>query len=283
MYRASGPVDYAPVGEVEFANGVAAMSASGGYGSEGVCAGIVGHADLRLGTGVLSILEAEIAAGNGRFRGIRNVTAWDRDPAIAGVLFHHPSNLLADAQFREGFSCLQPLGLSFDAMVFQPQISELRDLARAFPETTIVVDHCGGPLAVGRFAQQREESFSEWRRSVIELGREPNVVMKVGGLATRLLGTEYEDRPLPPSSEETSVAWAPYVETCIESFGPGRCMMESNFPPDKGQCSFQVIFNALKRIVANYSNTEKDDLFFGTAARTYRLELGAIETFKGES
>lgn len=273
MYRATGPVETQPVGEVEFAAGVAAMSASGGYGPTAICAGIVGHADLRLGARVGAVLEAEIAAGGGRFRGVRHLSAWDPEPAVARMLADHPSDLLADPAFRKGLACLEPLGLTYDALVFQPQLGELRDLARDAPGTTVVVNHCGGPLGVGRFAGRRDEAFTEWRRSVLELAREPHVVMKLGGLATRLMGTELEDGPLPPSSEEAAAAWAPYVETRIEAFGPDRCMFESNFPADKGQCSYRVIFNAFKRIVATYTEAEKEALFSGTAARIYRLEL----------
>jgi predicted TIM-barrel fold metal-dependent hydrolase len=275
MYRQRGPAELQSVGEIEFANGVAAMSESGGYGGAAICAAIVGHADLRLGARVRAVLEAQISAGNGRFRGIRHLTAWDEEAEVAGPLAGHPSHLHADPQFREGFACLEPLGLTFDAMIFQPQLFELRDLARAFPGTTIVVNHCGGPLAVGRFAGHRDEAFAEWRDGIRALGAEPNVMIKLGGLATRLLGTEFEDRPLPPSSQEAAAAWAPYVETCVESFGPQRCMAESNFPPDKGQCSYQVAFNALKRIAAQYTEAEQEALFAGTAAQTYRLALQA--------
>src|ERR1041385_5628842 len=77
MYRAGGPAEMRPVGEIEFANGVAAMSASGGYGKPRVCAGIVGHGELTLGAGVRKVLWAMIAAGNGRFRGIRFISASD--------------------------------------------------------------------------------------------------------------------------------------------------------------------------------------------------------------
>jgi predicted TIM-barrel fold metal-dependent hydrolase len=277
MYRAGGASEFRPVGKVEFANGVAAMSASGGYGPTAICAAIVGNVDLRLGAQAGAVLEAELSAGSGRFRGIWHVTAWDEERAVAGPLADNPSHLLADAQFREGFACLEPFGLSFDAMVFHPQIGELRDLARAFPATTIVVNHCGGPLAVGRFASRRAQPFADWRRAILELGCEPNVTMQVGGLATRLLGTQFEDRPRPPSSEEAAAVWAPYFETCVEAFGPDRCMVESNFPPDKRQCSYQVVFKALKRIVAQYNEAEKDALFRGTAARTYQPELDAGE------
>jgi predicted TIM-barrel fold metal-dependent hydrolase len=273
MYRAGVPEALRPVGEVEFVNGVAAMSASGGYGSAAICAGIVGHANLLLGDGARAVLEAEIAAGGGRFRGIRHSSAWDADPEIAHMYAARPKGLLLDPTFRNGFACLAPLGLSFDAWLFHPQIAELADLARAFPDTQIVLDHCGGPIGLGRFANRREETFPVWKASIQEIAKCPNVAVKLGGLAMRLLGYDFHERPVPPSSEEAAAAWRPYIETCIEAFGPDRCMFESNFPPDKGQCSYQVIFNAFKRIAAPYSEAEKTALFSKTATDVYRLNL----------
>ena len=274
MYRAGGPEALRPVGEVEFANGAAAMSASGGYGPAAICAGIVGHVNLLLGEGARGVLEAEIAAGNGRFRGIRHSSAWDADANVAGMYANRPKGLLLDPTFRKGFACLAPLGLSFDAWLFHPQIGELTDLARAFPDTKIALDHCGGPIGIGSYANRRDEIFPAWKASVQEIARCPNVVVKLGGLAMRLLGYDFHERPLPPSSEEAAAAWRPYIETCIEAFGPERSMFESNFPPDKGQCSYQVIFNAFKRIAAPYSEAEKTALFSKTATEFYRLKLG---------
>jgi predicted TIM-barrel fold metal-dependent hydrolase len=274
MYRAQGPEALRPVGEVEFANGAAAMSASGGYGPAAVCAGIVGHVNLLLGDGARPVLEAEIAAGQGRFRGIRHSSAWDADADVAGMYATRPKGLLLDSTFRKGFACLAPLGLSFDAWLFHPQIGELVDLARAFPDTRIVLDHCGGPAGIGSYANRREEIFSGWKASILEVARCPNVTVKLGGLGMRLLGFDFHERPMPPSSEELAAAWRPYVETCIEAFGPARAMFESNFPPDKGQCSYQVIFNAFKRVAAPYSETEKTALFSKTAIDFYRLKLG---------
>jgi predicted TIM-barrel fold metal-dependent hydrolase len=273
MYRASGPEALRPVGEVEFANGAAAMSASGGYGPAAICAGIVGHANLLLGDGARPVLEAEIAAGNGRFRGIRHSSAWDADPNVAHMYATRPKGLLLDPTFRKGFACLAPLGLSFDAWMFHPQIPELADLARAFPDTKIVLDHCGGPVGLGVYANRREEIFKGWKASIADIAKCPNVAVKLGGLAMRLLGYDFHERPKPPSSEEAAAAWRPYIETCIEAFGPGRAMFESNFPPDKGQCSYQVIFNAFKRVAAPYSEAEKTALFSKTAMEVYRLKL----------
>jgi predicted TIM-barrel fold metal-dependent hydrolase len=274
MYRASGPEAFRPVGEVEFANGVAAMSASGGYGPAAICAGIVGHANLLLGDGARAVLEAEMIAGNGRFRGIRHSAAWDADADVAGMYATRPKGLLLDPTFRKGFACLAPLGLSFDAWLFHPQIGELTDLARAFPDTKIVLDHCGGLLGIGSYANRREEIFASWKASIQEIAKCPNVVVKLGGLAMRLLGYDFHERAMPPSSEEAAAAWRPYIETCIEAFGPERGMFESNFPPDKGQCSYQVIFNAFKRIAAQYSEAEKTALFSKTATDFYKLRLG---------
>src|SRR5258707_2910388 len=201
MYRAGGPEAWRPVGEVEFANGAAAMSASGGYGPAAICAGIVGHANLLLGDGARAVLEAELAAGQGRFRGIRHSSAWDSDADVAGMYVTRPKGLLLDSTFREGFACLAPLGLSFDLWLFHPQITELTDLARAFPDTKIVLDHCGGPIGIGGYANRRDEIFAAWKASILEIAKCPNVVVKLGGLAMRLLGYDFHERPMPPSSE----------------------------------------------------------------------------------
>src|SRR6201988_5458033 len=174
MYRAHGPEAFRPVGEVEFANGVAAMSASGGYGPAAICAGIVSHVNLLLGERARPVLEAEIAAGNGRFRGIRHSSAWDADANVAGMYATRPKGLLLDATFRKGFACLAPLGLSFDAWLFHPQIGERTDLARAFPDTRIVLDHCGGPAGLGVYANRREEIFITWKASIEQIAKSGN-------------------------------------------------------------------------------------------------------------
>jgi len=277
MYRASGAEAFRPVGEVEFANGVAAMAASGAYGKTLICAGIVSHVNMLLGDGAKAVLEAEIAAGNGRFRGIRHSSAWDADPHVAHMYAMRPKGLLLDSTFRKGFACLAPLGLSFDAWLFHPQLDEFVDLARAFPDTRICLDHCGGPVGTGSYAGRREEIFPVWKASIQQAAKCPNVVVKLGGLAMCLLGYDFHLRERPPSSEELAVAWRPYVETCIEAFGTKRAMFESNFPPDKGQCSYQVIFNAFKRIAAPFSEAEKTALFSQTATGFYRLEPPASQ------
>jgi L-fuconolactonase len=272
MYRAQGPAEMRPVGEIEFANGVAAMSAGGGYGKTRVCAGIVGHADLALGAAVEQVLVAQIAAGGGRFRGIRFITATHPDQAAWGSAVLRPAGLLMDNKLREGFARLAPLGLSFDAWMYHTQLGELIDLARAFPATLIVLDHVGGPIGLGRYAGKRDEVFAEWSARIGELAQCPNVHIKLGGLGMRMFGFTVHTHELPPGSDELAAAWRPYIETCIEAFGPERAMFESNFPVDKGSCGYAALWNAFKRIAAGCSAAEKRALFAGTATQFYRLE-----------
>jgi predicted TIM-barrel fold metal-dependent hydrolase len=275
MVRATGPEELRPVGETEFVNGVAAMSASGIYGKTKVCAGIVGHADLTLGTRVEPVLAAHIRAGGDRFRGIRHITAWDGDDSIRNPAYSPPPGLLADKAFRDGFAVLCRLGLSFDAWLYHPQIKELTDLARAFPDARIVLNHVGGPIGIGLYAAKRKEVFAAWTASIKALAACPNVCVKVGGLGMRMGGFGFHEKAEPPSSGTLAAAWRPYVETCIEAFGPSRCMFESNFPVDKGSYSYPVFWNACKLLAKAASHGEKADLFAGTAARFYRLDFSA--------
>ena len=276
MYRADGPSELRCVGEVEFANGVAAMGASGAYGKTRVCAGIVGFGALHLGVRAQPVLEALVLAGGSRLKGVRHISAWDADPALGLPNPDRPPGLLADKAFREGFALLRPLGLRFDAFLYQTQISELTDLARAFPDTPIVLDHAGTPLGIGRYAGRREELFVDWKTAIADLSSCPNVAIKLGGLGMVVGGFGFNTRHRPPTSLELSEAWKPYIETCIEAFGSRRCMFESNFPPDRATCSYGVIWNAFKRMVAGGSEDEKADLFARTADRFY--DLGMLGT-----
>ena len=268
MYRAEGPAAMQPVGEVEFANGAAAASASGHYGRARLCKGIVGHVDLTLDA-VQPVLEAVIAAGNGRLRGIRHGATWDSGSAGVGRSFA-PRHLLLDPAFRRGFAQLAPLGLSFDAWLFYPQLPDLMDLLTTFPQTSVILDHVGGILGIPPH-DDREGVFSTWRTHIRQLARFPNLSVKVGGLGMLYCGWDFHVRDLPPTSDELAEAWRPYVETCIEAFGAERCMFESNFPVDKQSCGYGALWNAFKRIAKNCSASEKAALFHDTAARVYRL------------
>lgn len=274
MYRASGREDMKPVGEVEFANGVAAMAASGGYGKIAVCDAIVGYADLSLGSAVEPVLEAEIVAGGGpggRFKGIRYITATHPDQKAWGAPTSRPEGMLAHPGVHEGLQKLAALDLTFDVWCYHTQLAEVTALARAFPSVRMVLDHVGGPVGLGRHAGKREEVFATWSASIKELASCANVFVKLGGLGMRMFGFDVHERAEPPSSQTLARLWRPYIETCIEAFGAERSMFESNFPVDKGSGSYHVFWNAFKRIAASCSENEKAQLFSGSAARFYRL------------
>jgi len=271
MYRADGPEALRPVGETEFVNGIAAQSASGLYGPIRACAGIVSYADLTLGGAVREVLEAHLAAAPARFRGIRHAAGFDQDPDVRNSHTNPPEGLMAREDFREGFAELGRMGLSFDAWFYHHQIPQLTDLARAFPDTTIILDHFGGPLGIGPYAGKRDEIFAQWKADIAELAACPNVHAKIGGLFMAVNGFDWHKRERPPSSEELAEAGRAYFLHAIESFGPERCMFESNFPVDKLSCSYQVLWNAFKRIAAGVSEAEKAALFHDTAVRVYRL------------
>lgn len=272
MYRASGPAPMRPVGETEFVAGTAAMSDSGGHGRTKVAAGIVGYADLTAGDWVAPVLEAHIRAGGGRFRGVRHSAGHDPDPVIGNSAPDMRPGLYRRPDLRRGLARLSALGLSLDAWAFHPQLPDVTDLARAFPGTTIVVGHCGGPLGYGRHAGRRDEVFADWRRSAAELAKCQNVTMKLGGMMMRLAACDYMALDAPPSSEQLAAHWRTYVETSIELFGAGRCMAESNFPVEKMGIGFAALFNALKRLASGASADEKAAMFAGTARRVYRLD-----------
>jgi L-fuconolactonase len=271
MYRADGSEALKPIGETEFVQGIAAMSASGRYGHTRVAAGIVGFANLLLGAHVREVLQAHVTAGPNRFRGIRHAAGWHASDAIRNSHSNPPQSLLLDANFREGFAELAKFNLTFDAWLFHTQIDELTDLAQAFPDTTIVLDHFGGPLGIGPYAGKADEVFEAWRKSVDALALCPNVVAKLGGVNMNLNGFAWHKRPQPPTSAELAAATQRYYLHAIERFGVERCMFESNFPMDKQSCSYVVLWNAFKRMTEKFSAAEKAALFHDTAARVYRL------------
>ena len=270
MYRATGPEEFRPVGETEFVTGIAAMSASGQFGPTRIAAGIVGFADLTLGDAVAPVLEAHIRAGGGRFRGVRHSANWDADPTIGNGAAG--PGIYEQPQFRAGLRRLAAHGLTLDAWVFHPQLPEVIALARAVPEARFVMGHCGGPLGYGRYAGKQDDIFAAWKRNIEALARCPNVAMKLGGMMMRLAAFDYGTAAAPPDSAALAALWRPWIETCIEAFGPDRCLFESNFPVEKMGIGWVALWNAFKRIAAGASADEKRALFAGTAARVYRLD-----------
>ena len=263
-------VALAPVGETEFVNGVAAMSASGAYGTGRIAAGIVGFADLMLGREVAAVLDAHRLASS-RFRGIRHTTGWHESQSIRNSHSNPVAGQMGDSTFREGFAELAPRGLSFDAWFYHPQLKELIDLADAFPNTQIILDHFGGPLGVGPYEGKAAAVFEVWRKDMMILAKRPNVAVKLGGLVMPINGFGLHKRRKPPTSDELKALTGDYYRCAIEEFGPERCMFESNFPVDRQSCSYLVLWNSFKKLVKDASPDEKASLFHDTATRIYRL------------
>jgi L-fuconolactonase len=271
MFKTDGRPEMRPVGETEFVNGIAAMSASGLYGPTQVAAGIIGSVDLKLGDVSGEVLDAHLAAGGGRFRGIRLGATWDASDDVPNHRTQPPKGMLMRDDFRTGFRHLAPRNLTFEAWCYHHQITEVTDLARAFEDTTIILDHFGGPIGIGPYAGKADEIFDQWKIDIAELATCPNVVAKLGGINMDVNGFGWEDQPSPPSSQELMKATRRYYDFTIEQFGVERCMFESNFPVDKFSCGYTVLWNSFKRLTANYSDAEKAQLFHDTAARVYRL------------
>ena len=267
MYRDGGPPELRPVGETEFLESIAAENSRAGNDTA-VAAAIVAYADLTLADAVAAVLEAHREASPTRLRGIRYSTMWDASDSFRSV---PRPGLLRDAAVRKGFACLQRHGLSFDAWLYHPQIPELVELARAFPDVPIILDHIGGPLGLGPYKGRRNEVFQAWSADITALSSCPNVVLKLGGVGSLRSGYDWHTREPKPGSAELAEAMRPYFEFCIEKFGAGRCMFESNFPVDRVSYSYVSVWNAFKIMSRGYSDTERAALFHDTAAQVYRL------------
>ena len=272
MYRTEGPEEMRPVGEVEFVQGLAAASASGLYGPGRAAAGIVGHANLNLRDRVEPVLEALQAASPNRFRGIRHSVTWDPHPEVENVAAHIIERQLATDNFRAGARVLARMGLSLEGWMYFPQLPELADFAKAVPELTIILNHIGGLLRVGPYANRDNEVLATWRSGIAAVADCPNVYMKLGGIGMPRTGFDWHARTEPIGSEELAESMAPLMTYCIEQIGPDRCMFESNFPVDKVSYSYNVVYNAFKRLSKGYSAAERAAMFHDTAARVYRID-----------
>jgi predicted TIM-barrel fold metal-dependent hydrolase len=270
-YRPEGPKALRPVGETEYVAAAAATSLQDAGPGNPPILGIVSHANLKLGDAVVDVFEAHREAANGLLRGIRHSVAYYPDPPAVERYTGRIRHLLMDDDFRKGFARLAPAGLSFDAWLTHEQITELTDIARAFPETTIVFDHFGGPMGIGPYAGKQAEIFPQWQQDVAELATCKNVVAKIGGLAMMINGWGWDERDTPATSDEIVTTHEAYYLHTIDNFGPERCMFESNFPVDKVSVSYRVLWNAFKKIASRFDDDEKDAMFRGNAERIYRL------------
>ncbi len=267
-YRTDGPDEMKPVGEVEYVQTIADASASGSHGPTKAAAAIIGHADLKLGEGVRPVLEAMQAASPNRFRGVRHSVGWDESRELAN---REIKGALGTDGYRAGAKVLAGMGLILENSLYFHQASELADFARALPELTIVLNHIGGLVRVGPYANRDEYVLPEWRKGIELMAKAPNIVLKLGGVGQTRFAYGWDERETPVGSEELAETLGPLMNHCIEQFGPERCMFESNYPVDKISFSYNVLFNAFKRLSKGYSATDRANLFHGTAARVYNI------------
>ena len=267
-YRTDGPEHLRPVGETEFVAGVAAESAE--RAGAATIAAIVSHANMRLGAAVEEVLAAHEEAGQGLFRGIRHAGPSDSTGTLTNAGRGWPCPY-GEADFREGVRTLGKLGYTYDTWHFFHQNRDYLALAQAVPDTTMILDHFGTPLGVGAYAGKQEEIFAQWKDDIAAIAECPNVFAKLGGLAMPDNGFGWDKRDTPPTSDEFAAAQRRYYLHTIECFGPERCMFESNFPVDKLSVSYHVMWNGMKKIVADFGEDEKHAMFHDTAEGVYRL------------
>jgi L-fuconolactonase len=268
-YRTDGPETMRVLGETEYAESVANESERRGGAIAGACAVMACNADLLLGAAVGEVLDAH-AAITQRFRGIRHMTAWTPELQL---LPHVDRELMDQPEFRSGFAELAKRNLTFDAFLLQPQLPQLTALARAFPDTQIILDHLGTPMVAGRYAGDRAASFADWKRDMSAVAACPNVALKLGGLNMGMAGVDALERQTPFTSDEMAQAQRDYILTGIDLFGANRCMFESNFPVDMRGISYGVLWNSFKKITADFSKDDRTMLFSQTAQEIYRFKV----------
>ena len=265
-YRSTGPEHLRPVGETEYVVSMLAQSAPAS--GTRLCAGMLAYADLSLGDAVDEVLDAHALAAQGRFKGVRYATAWDADPAIHRA-YPTRAGMLREAPVQAGARRLAARGLSVDLWLYFHQLEDAAVLARACPDLPIIINHCGGPLGIGPYAGRRDEVFARWRAAIQIFQTLDNVALKFGGLAMGAAGFAWRAQPVPPASEELARAWQPYFDVCVDTFGPRRCMFESNFPVDRTGCTYTSLWNAFKRLVSPLAQSERQAMLSATARRVY--------------
>ncbi len=216
------------------------------------------------------MLEALQAASPNRFRGIRHGVGWDPHPEVEN---REIEGCLANEGYRTGARVLSGMGLCLETYMYFPQMPELAEFAKALPDLTIVLNHLGGLMRTGPYGDRADEVMATWRSGIDTLAECPNVIMKLGGVGMPRIGFDWHTRAKPVGSEEMAQSIAPFMNHCIEKFGSNRCMFESNFPVDKVSFSYNVMYNAFKRVSQGYSASERADMFHDTAVRVYRINL----------
>ena len=276
-FDADAPAGFAPVGETRFAVAQAQDAARLPRGHAGLVQGIVAYGDP-FAADPQAVLEAHLEAGQGRMRGVRVRAAWHADPAFAAPHGGPDEHTIDSPELDRYCAMLAEMGLVLDLWVYHTQLDQAAALARRHPKLAIVLNHCGGPLGIGPYANRCVEVREAWSRSLAGVASNDNVTVKIGGLAMPRTGLSFADAAKPPTGFELVERWTPYVRTCIDLFGAERSMFESNFPVDKGSTNYVSVWNAFKILCAGYPAAARRALLAGTANRVYALGVEELTT-----
>ncbi|KAF1019636.1 MAG: hypothetical protein GAK29_03848 [Acinetobacter bereziniae] len=212
-----------------------------------------------------------------RLRGIRRMAAFHEDKGVHN--WTDTPHLYTQKKFLKGFEQLAQHNLSFDAWVYSQQISDVIELAKNFPETSIVLDHLGTPAGLfGKVGQNtglsktaRENIFYQWQEDIAELSTRPNVYTKMSGLFMPVLGHQFYKKKQLASKQQIIDLVAPLFLHALESFGTYRVMFASNFPMDRVNTSLVNIIDAFSDIVMQYDENALEKVFHHNAKQFYRL------------
>ena len=266
-YYLNGEEKYKPVGETEFV--INLIKDSKKLPESTNIMGIIGYANLMLGTDVKDVLDEHLSKGEGLFKGIRHAAGWDKNNEIHNSHSNPIENIYYDKNFIKGAEELINLNLTFDAWHYHHQITDLSIFAERYPELIIIHDHFGGPLGVGPYEGKREEIFKKWKDDISLLSESKNVYAKLGGLAMPVNGWNFHKQDKPASSDQIVDLHQQYYLHTINCFGADRCMFESNFPVDRRSVTYHILWNAFKKMVSDYSDEDKNKLFFKNAKDVY--------------
>jgi L-fuconolactonase len=258
---------FQPVGETEYVLEQCQQVASSDHA---LAAGILGCANLMLGVDVEPVLHAHIAAARGRFRGLRAHVAYHPDPAVGYPdLPRYPkTNVMRTEEFLDGARCVAGLGLVLDIWALHTQLDDVAAFAAKIPELPIMIDHCGGPIGIGPYADRRDAVYTEWSAGLRRAASVPNLHIKISGLGMARLGFRGEAAK---TSDELVTKWQPYVRACLDAFGAERSVFASNFPVDRPAASYRVLLNAYKKMLADGPQADLRAVFGGNARRFYKL------------
>ena len=271
IYSKDGLEEFKPLNEIEFATSEGKRADLIPNNKVKVNASIVGSVDLTYGNKLQPVLEKAVNISEGRLKGIRMLLASHTDPRISSGAVKSDLGLMLHPNFIDGAKCIENANLSLDFWIYHTQLNEMEKIARSLPDLTIILNHIGGPIHLGEYEGKQAATHREWRSAMMRLSRIPNINVKLGGLGMAVNGAKFHNNKFPPNSVQLSDVWKPWIYETIDMFGFDRCMFESNFPVDKGSCSYGALWNAFKILAKDMSDDEINKLFSKNAAKIYKI------------